>query len=102
MFAKKLALAAVTAAVAAIGVTGVAQGATVGQTCQVNQNPDGWPVFVSFYWGPGGWGGSGYQVYYPDSMIIDTVPGPISYWAHVSGQASGLITASTINESTCQ
>jgi len=103
LFAKKLALALATAAIASVGVTGVAQGATVGQTCQVNPNSSGWYITTSFWWGnPGTSGGTGYTVYYPDSVIIDAVyDDGKAKWAHKSGMASGWINPDAINESTC-
>jgi hypothetical protein len=98
LFAKKLALAAVTAVIAAVGVTGVAQGATTGQTCQLNPNPSGWFILVNWFGG-----GQGYYVYYPDSVVIDGDWGsPYNHYnAHLSGWASGSITYDAINESTC-
>ncbi len=97
MLAKKLALALATATIGAIGLTGTAQAAQVGDTCQVNPNPAGWSVMVTLlpvY--------QGYTVYYPEYVIIDRVFAPSGYAVHRSGSASGwLMGTNPINESTC-
>jgi hypothetical protein len=102
MFAKKLALAGITAAIAAVGVTGVAEGAVAGDTCQVNPNPNGWTIVTS-WWGTSG----GYKVYYPNSVTVtyDWTP---SGWVQYSGYATGVpgaptgnFTKDAVNESTC-
>jgi len=104
LFAKKLALAAVTAAIAAVGVTGVAHGATAGQTCQVNPNSSGWDI--RYYWGATYYFYD-YKVYYPDSVVIDGL-GQESwgrgdyYYAHTVGNSTGLLLKTAVNESTCQ
>jgi hypothetical protein len=103
LFAKKLALAAITAAIAAVGVTGVAQGATAGQTCQVNPSSSGWGITVSYWWPSAA--SYTYYVYYPDSVHITgdyTSWGqPEYYGAYTDGNQAGKLLKTAVNESTC-
>jgi hypothetical protein len=106
LFAKKLALAAITAAIAAVGVTGVAQAVPqAGDICQVNPNSSGWDITHS--WGVGAYF-EPYKVYYPDSVHfvgkswgLDSGYYGTVYWAYTDGNPTGDILRTAINESTC-